>query len=173
MWKGRKSRWIFFSAALLIFGGLTAFSGVSDVLVGMQSRNWPTTEGTITLSKMGTGSHRPRRSFRGRRTYYYPEVQYRYRAGDRDLLSERITGDSPRAFGMRVTDSSRTDSAEVQQVLSQYPESATVRVYYDPDDPSRSVLEPGTTNDAMLHAALGLLMVIAGAGLLIYRLRSQ
>ena len=168
----RVPKWTLFCAGLLIGGGLVAAGGIADVLDGIQSRSWTATDGTITLSKMESGTARRRRSFR-RRTYYSPQIQYRYRAGDRELLGERISADNVRFLGMKTIDSSRTDAAEVEQIVSRYPVGSTARVYYDPDDPTRALLEPGTTSGAMLRAAAGSLLFLGGVVLLIYKLRRR
>jgi hypothetical protein len=126
----------------------------------------------MTISQVGSGTQRTRRGFRRRRTYYYPVVQYRYRVDGRDFLGERITSDSVRVLGARSDERSRNRGL-VQRILARYPEGAAVRVYYDPDDPNRSVLEPGVTRGAQLKAALGSLLFVAGGALLIYKIRSH
>jgi hypothetical protein len=53
-----------------------------------------------------------------------------------------------------------------QAYLRKYPVGAAVKVHYDPQQPERSTLEPGTRGDWMI-LALGLLMAVGGVASLL------
>jgi hypothetical protein len=47
-------------------------------------------------------------------------------------------------------------------VVDRYPEGNTVRVFYDPADPTAAVLEPGAGLGAYIPLGAGIFMVVAG-----------
>ncbi len=89
-------------------------------------------------------------------TTYGATVQYKYLVDGQELRGNRRTFSNVRTSSVRNT----------QKILARYPLGGSVDVYYDPDDPSSSVLEPGVgaSTYILLLVAIGFLVFgIAGA----------
>jgi hypothetical protein len=94
----------------------------------MGSASWPATQGTIMKTNLVRifGPHQTEG--------YQPGLQYMYKVDGRSYVGTRIdfhTQDSVHA----------KESAE--SWLYKYPRGSAVRVYYDPKNPSITILEPG------------------------------
>jgi hypothetical protein len=88
---------------------------------GRASRDWPSTTGVISRSAIfsSEGSHNV-------------TIEFRYSVGGREYRSQQI-----RYFGLP-----RTHRGLVE-LVERYPAGNEVVVYYDPEKPSRAVLERG------------------------------
>lgn len=126
---------------LALFGSLFLLgSEALEVRQARRSQAWPVTEGTVLRSEVVVERVQADDDF-------HAEVTYRYRLNGREYQGDRI------GFGFELSD--RLDSAEA--IVARYPAGSSILVYYDPADPSQSVLEPGAT-------AGNKLLVMAGAG---------
>ena len=114
-----------------LFGVGATGKGVWLAYNGSRSATWPSVSGTIVLSRV-TASE-PRRIL-GRDTEpgYSADIAYQFRVG-----GSRYTGETI-AFAIG---SSHQSSAENR--VRKYPLGMAVSVYYNPNDPTKSVLEPG------------------------------
>ncbi len=94
-----------------------------------------------------------------------PKVTYEYPAGGRQQVGTTLK------FG----DNSYDDQQEAQEILDRYPVGQGVQVYYDPDAPGRSVLEPGASARSyfVLVTGLGfiLLVLVLGPVMFYFELR--
>lgn len=108
---------------LIVFG--------RQLLRGLKSRTWPTAEGTVQDARLQT--HQSRDEEGDVTTTYEALIQYRYSVSGQEYHGSRRTFSD-----VRTSSRSRTE-----KVLERYPPGGSVRVYYDPADPSTSVLEPG------------------------------
>jgi hypothetical protein len=111
---------------------------------GICSSGWPAAEGVIVWSRVGTGSTR---DF----AYYEPDVEYCYSVGDQRFRSDRIV-----YGGVWLT------RWLADRVAEKYPIGRKVSVYYDSDNPSRAVLEPGLSGLCMVLIAIGLTLIALG-----------
>jgi hypothetical protein len=102
------------------------FSAFADAERMLASARWPSVDGVITASKVETFA-----SDSGARRYI-PTVAYTYAFDGRVLEGREI-----RIGGFITTE----DVAE--KVTGEYRAGANVKVYVDPADPSRAVLQPG------------------------------
>jgi hypothetical protein len=117
------------------FLALMLFFGVKEALEMGASREWPETQGVITSSQIlkenrtdyGNDSHRARTH----QYAYKVRVQYSYQV---NAIAYR---------GNRIQIRSNTHSSEryAQRELAEYPVGKTVKVYYNPEEPERSVLK--------------------------------
>jgi Protein of unknown function (DUF3592) len=169
VWRQSIPGWVYLCAGLMISGSCMTAAGTSDFVFGGASEKWPTTKGSIELSQLGSGTRRQRLG-PGKR-YYYPEIRYRYRVGEREYLSERISADEVFILGARDITDMKADPSDAQRILTRYPEGATVRVFYDPDDPRDALLEPGPTSNAQRKALFGSLLFASGCVLLLAKWR--
>ncbi len=115
----------------LVIGGVAIVIGVlfSDIPKMIVSQRWPTTEGMIV-------SHQ----FRGQKYKEYDgdfyinievHIRYQYAVNDISYTSRSINSiDTPL-------------NLYPKNYASQYPVGKNVLVYYNPEDPSEAVLEPG------------------------------
>jgi hypothetical protein len=94
-----------------------------------QSRDsvrWPKVSGAILLSSVHVG--------RGRYSTHcsYPAIRYTYTVAGRVYVGDRVT------FAESCSE------ITAREVAAHYPEQTQVQVFYDPNAPGVSVLEPGT-----------------------------
>ncbi|MCJ7567077.1 MAG: DUF3592 domain-containing protein [Anaerolineales bacterium] len=115
---------IVISSVLLIKFGL-------DIMRGLNSRNWPTTEGKITHS--GVEAQQSMDDEGDIKTTYGASIQYQYNISGQEIEGAR------RSFTEVRTNSSR----RAEQIMARYPQGSSVTVYYHPDNPNLSILEPG------------------------------
>lgn len=131
----------------LAFGVAAALALVARTSSGLSSLEWPSVEGQIVLAKRHQGRSRLKR------------FEYRY-------LVDRVAYTGGRAAFVRVP--------YVDPLYRKYRSGMPVRVYYDPDDPKRSVVEPGAPLAGVLAEALvPLVMIGLGVAGLFYGFRQQ
>lgn len=103
-----------------------------DVALGMtilrqlRAESFPTTEGRITKSHL-----KEMRGAKNSRTHIL-ELEYSYRVAGQAFTGTRIH------YAAIATNSNLW-----KRLQAEYPVGGTVEVYYDPDDPSESLLKPG------------------------------
>jgi hypothetical protein len=117
----RKSYWIWIAVGVFLAGLVLTVLGSELVAAGWQRRNWPSTSGTIIVSKI-----------EGERAYH-PEVVYSYTVAGQTYRDSTILHQP--AFGNRVK---RYDVASKEAAL--YAPGETIPVYYDPRAPQNSDL---------------------------------
>jgi len=135
------------SAVILIYIG-------SDILKAQKSRSWPTASGTVQDS--GMESHQSRDEDGDIKTTYGATIQYKYTVDGQEFVGDRRTFSNVRTSSVRNT----------EKILERYPLGSSVDVFYDPDDPSSSVLETGVgaATYILLLVPIGFLVFgIAGA----------
>jgi hypothetical protein len=123
---------LFWSSIVLLFDGQIARTAFHQLRAG----SYTVTDGTVVSSTVVTSedSDGP---------VYRPEVSYRYRVGERELVGNRLNYEDLFASG--------ADAAT--EAVASFPPGTTVRVYYNPADPSDSLLRPGL-NARQLFLAL-------------------
>lgn len=112
--------------------------GLQSVEQSIASRDWPTVEGEITRSAVHmtetpikkNGREVPNKKSRS----YSPAIEYRYFVKDQELIGTRIT----------IEDESVGTQASAQAIVDKYPIRTKVKVSYQPDQPAKSVLVPGS-----------------------------
>ncbi len=126
------------------------------IFLGRASRSWPSVEGrvvdleikSIQRGRQGVGSYRP-------------TVRYAYTVGDREYRGRRIRF-TPR---LMLDTQSFTQAAAAAELDGYFP-GAAVRVYFDPRQPTRSVLRPGASRaQYFVGVACGLGAVLVAAAL--------
>jgi hypothetical protein len=125
--------------------------GVLVVREALDSRSWPTVEGTVIVSET---RHVPARESADRRSSYQPEVAVEYEVDGQTLICDRLT----------FTTISFDRAMLVRELLRPYPVGKKVSVSYDPDDPARSVLDPRLRFTAFLLPAVGAMLTIGTIG---------
>lgn len=116
-------------AIVFFVSGLVSYKYITKPIAdeANETKNWPTVEGTITYSDINSTT-------KDGKTMYSPSVRYKY------------TVDSKEFYGTKVQSvhSSTSSKNSVKKTLDKYAVGNTADVYYDPETPGSSVLEPGT-----------------------------
>ena len=124
---------------MLIF--LALCSGLALIAIGLWARRlgvrcttWPSTNGSIIESLIDDSDLETIR----------PRIRYRYTVGDRQLVGWRV---SYSGYG--------TSRRAMRAYIAEYPQDGVVKVYYDPENPERSVLSNTRSSDWFLWSAAG------------------
>ena len=144
-------RTFFTIIACIVLGPIFCWKGGSDLITGLRSRSWSTTQGTITSTDLTETRGRW-----GRRSYQ-PVIHFEYEVAGTKFSGNRLD------LGGQQTSS----TSEVAKVFARYPEGGTVTVHYNPKHPETALLEAGTKGTNWLLFLVGLVMT--GAGVLAAR----
>lgn len=106
------------------------YFGVMQALEMGSARTWPSVTGTITRSHIDS-STKPQTDINTRRWVYKVRAAYDYQVAGVHFTGNRIA--------IRPTSHSTRQYAERE--LAEYPVGKTVTVYYDPENPEKSVLK--------------------------------
>lgn len=109
--------------------------GLRDALA---SRSWQSAQGKVTIVSVKMESLKYRRR---QQAYYRPWVQSSYTVNGKDYVCDRF------AFNDHLISTDTKKKAE--DLIKKYQAGQTVQVYYDPNDPQKSVLEPGNLSPSM------------------------
>lgn len=138
--------------ASIIFGLSFAYSGYNGYRHSQQGTKWPTVEGQILESRVEQTGGRYRRRGGRYRGEFTPIVRYSYQVNGGVYEGSKLT--STDSSGSKVT---------MERKLMEYGVGTKVPVYYNPADPSDSLLEPGEQSNDLIRLITGLLMTAVGA----------
>lgn len=138
------------SLMALAFGAFFIVYCLRQWREGQRSAGWPAAEGVITAS----ATRRGRWSERNNDWTVYVTVRYEFEVGGRLYASDRVS------FGALRGDDDMYAEAR------RYGVGERVKVYYDPADPGRSVLEPGVRGGVYKGMAIGAVCALLGCGLI-------
>ena len=127
-----------------------------------KSKNWPSTSGTITLSRIEKRAGYRRSGQGSRSTIYIPLIKYSYAVMETQYHGDRI--------GNGIYQSITRPS--LNHWLKRYPAKSFVTVYYNPEDPADALLEP-TSNSNIVGFIVGIGITALGVflfGLWVYGL---
>jgi Protein of unknown function (DUF3592) len=141
---------------VLFFGGswFMLSYGIPMQRLAIASKTWPTVPGTVMTADVARSTSRTGDVFD-------PHVTYAY-----VVDGESYFGQIVRSGGFDYGDRARAEAK-----LAVYPVGAVVAVRYDPNRPSRSVLESGGGGDSWLLVGAGIAMGGVGVYLLVVTLR--
>jgi hypothetical protein len=140
---------------LLFFGVATIFyiQGAVVLYKAYGSTKWPSSQGVVISSTVSFHSGSAKR-----RSYYTPDVSYRYMAGSIWYVGDTICFAS-------IATHNKTDMG---QIAGRYPVGREVTVYYNPADPQESVLEPGATFDSWTKVLGASIFLLMGVGIKLF-----
>lgn len=118
-------------------------SGVRTYTRSKQISNWLITTGTVKVSEVKRSG--------GTKIEYHDRIIYDYTVMGTDYTSNTVTV----ADLMGIVDNGL---AAAQAKVQKFPAGSTVTVYYDPEDPRRSVIQKG--GDSSLFILGGIFMVV-------------
>jgi hypothetical protein len=131
-----------------IVGYFVAFHFGKPILDNAKaSTQWPKVDGVIASSEVAKSKDSDGD------TMYSAEVVYKYEVEGRKLESDNVF------FGGDYSSSSRSDASGT---VNRYPTGKEVEVYYDPDDPSKAVLEPGAKWMSYMVYGIGMVFFVVG-----------
>jgi hypothetical protein len=119
----------------LIGIGLT-FLGTVKLKNAARSRNWPVTTGTIIRSEVGGAIK------------YYPSILYTYTLDNAIYTSTGISNVNFNTKKRKVA----------EDFIKKYPTGSKVKVFYNSEDPSKALLEPGINTGHILLLAFGIFL---------------
>lgn len=137
-------RWHALGATLLVLplAGLGLYPWTATRMAVQQAARWPSVTGTIVASRLDS-----RRPGRGSARSFGPRIRYQYEVASRWYEGTRL-GAFEEAVWSR-------DSARVEaERLAEWAVGRTVRVYYDPTDSSRAVVDPLRTDPRRVRGML-------------------
>jgi len=137
---------ILFGGIFLAIGFGLSFWGWNILQNAKASSSWPTAEGMVTSSEVA------RVSDADGGVTYSPELTYEYSTSNTAYEGHTIK------FG----ENSYSSRRKAEGIASGYPIGKKVIVYYDPQDPERSVLEPGVSGGSYIVLGIGILFGIIG-----------
>ena len=143
--KGKGCLGTFFSMGifLLIGIGLT-YWGWTILQNARASASWPTADGVVTISGVSRSTDADGADS------YSPEVTFRYTVNNVDQTNKTIK------FG----ENSYSSRKKAEGIAAGYPVGKNVTVYYDPEKPDRSVLEPGVSAGSYIVIGIGVFFIL-------------
>jgi hypothetical protein len=134
-----------FSMGLFLLIGLgLSFWGWTILQNARASASWPIAEGRVTNSEVNHTTDAEGGDS------YSPEITYTYAVNDTNLNNSTIK------FG----ENSYSSRKKAEEILSNYPVGKNVTVYYDPEKPDRSVLEPGVSAGSFIVLGIGVFFIL-------------
>ncbi len=150
--------------AILIYSGVVMMAGtVRELMESRDAMAWPTASGKVIRSEMKTHSVKVRRrtDMGLRRTStedsYEARIEYEFQ-----IDGVTHTGNRRNA----ILGGDLADKPHVEQTLKKYPVGQSVTVSYNPADPSKCVLEPGSWGGFFVYAGLSLFLIVVPLGVL-------
>ena len=153
-----------FGLVALVGGLILSIWGAREWQSALSSKDWPTVSGTVVHSelKKRLKARRPGQKSHQSRTQFTPEIRYDYTVEGQSFTGDRVS------YG----DYSSSNEAQMKAVVAQYPVGKSVTVFYDPEDPSSSLLESGFGWTPVAISALGGVFAIVG-GMTLLRTRQD
>ena len=161
-----------FGLIALVLWTLTAlliWTGLGNTYYGWVSQKWPVAEGVILRAEVEEVRVNEKRSDDSNTVNARPPGQYlRYRPVIE--YQWQVNGDTyDRARRNYSAAQGNEDSrAEAEAIIAPYPVGAKVEIHYDPDKPSRAILEPGPHWDGLSVTTIAALIVAAFAATFSY-----
>ncbi len=138
----------------ILFIGV-GFMGVNSIMLGAAAKKWPTVEGEVAGVSVESEYHR-RTKKRGDYYTYYDIITYKYLVNNNEYsLKERHDF----AENKRLADS----------YVSSHPVGTKQTIYYNPSDPSRSMLDPSGAQIGGYSAAIFSFIMVIILGFVMFK----
>jgi len=143
----------FFLVLCLTIGIGLIYLGIKDIVHTKASLNWPNTNGEVVSSSIKKSVSSGSSSRSATSLTFHADIEYEYIVENQNYKNHRIS------YG----DYGSSDESLAKELKNRYPVGKTVTVYYKPDDPSESVLEPkGTNKGSILKFIVGAVFLFFG-----------
>jgi len=133
------------------------FWGLPPLKYGLESKNWPKTNGAITHSDIDSWLKDGKSQYEVRLNYSYEVDGNKYK-GSKIFPSGSYSGGN-------IT--------KAKELVNEFPAGKTVDVFYDPVLPDSAALKPGISGNDILMAVLPLLFFIIGLAILTGLIKPQ
>ncbi len=141
---------------VMIGGGTLFFWGIPTIQKAYESVHWPSVQGAIIVSHFSSDSDSDG-------TTYKADIGYDYSINGQNLSGSTVSFGAPNS----------SNASEIRAIVNHYPLGALVPVYYNPDDPSISVLEPGINWSIFFIAGIGALFLLVGLIMAVQALKGK
>lgn len=143
---------------VVMLGGMGIFTALFAYAIQKQvwaAKNWSIAAGRILTAEMEEYQKWETSKGRSRlRTFFRPSVVYTFEVKGQQYISDQVS------FGGQF---SATSSSLFNRRIQRYPEGSNVSVYYNPQNPTESVLEPRAQGMTILLAVAFTLLLLAMA----------
>lgn len=130
----------------IVIGLWMSWRGIGNIRVASETNHWQQTVGIITRSEISNDSNHDG-------TTYEPRIDYTY----------TVNGIQYQGGTIYIGDRANTsDISYAQRFVSKYSINQQVSIYYKPNHPQRSVLEPGVKKATFIELAFGIISAFAG-----------
>lgn len=143
-WLGGCLSSIFSMGIFLLIGVGLTFWGWTILQNARASASWPTADGKVTKSEVTRSTDAEGSDS------YSPEVTYTYSVNNTGFSNDTIK------FG----ENSYGSRNKANGIAAGYPIGKSVTVYYDPEKPERSVLEPGVSAGSYIVIGIGVFFIL-------------
>jgi hypothetical protein len=147
-----------FSLVFVLIGAVILRYAMRTAEKARQSESWPSTEGEIAHSAILYRTDTT--TTNGDVASYKADIAYRYKVRGANYSSSKVA----------LLDLSTSSSGRAQTIVQRYPDKSKVQVYYNPADPSESILEPGSTGGINVLYLIGGIFATAGVLFLVMSL---
>jgi hypothetical protein len=134
-----------------ILGVVVVLTTLFDLYRALACRSWSTTQGVITMASAEIISA-------------YQQTRKLHSTKNQTLFYYDYTVNGEKYLGARIffgdTFLSLFSFAAAKSAITKYKEGQTVTVYYNPNNPANSVLEPGVKWQALAALVLGVLLIV-------------
>lgn len=146
---GANKKGVFFGVLLIVGGLIGVVFGLNYLADANRSKTWQATEGvTVSAGVIGHAKNS------GSSGSYSVDVRYTYQVDGQTYQSDRIAFNGARQYNSK---------SKAQTAIADYSAGNVVTVYYNPDDPAISVLQPGSSWQAYRPLGFAVLAIILGA----------
>jgi hypothetical protein len=133
-----------FSLVFLVLGAAVTWYGWGELRKARESVNWPTAPGKVLSSEV-VDAGEDNMQFDAAITYAY-----------------RVEGETRRNDQVALGQWATSDVKPVRRLVREFPEGASITVYYNPDDPAEAVLKTGPTFQSWMIPVMGVVFFFFG-----------
>jgi hypothetical protein len=123
------------------------------------SLRWPSVVGVVESSHFYTSTSS---STKSTTTIHHGEISYRYSVDNNEYVGSRYDAKGNMHTGLE----SRSSKVEVQAK-----KGSKIEVFYDPNDPSRSLLRNGISEDTWVRITFSTFLLLVGLVVISYQLK--
>ncbi|MEP7282206.1 MAG: DUF3592 domain-containing protein [Rubrivivax sp.] len=149
--------------ALLGAGGWLLKRQTPEIWEGWRSLSWPAATARVERS-VAIRKYRAAIAKQSGQGTHVLELRYAFEVAGKAYVGGRRSLD---------WEGKVLSAASAEKLAQRSPAGSEVTAYYDPADPTRSLLEPGVPIDGALGAVLGLLLIAGGLALLLLVVRMR